>query len=513
MRRGHIYLFVAYVAALIALGWLIWFSGSIQAENFLALGLAIPIAFLLKSRFVTLLGLLSFQVVLAFIFMGNSDYALFFVVGLLGAIIAFESPIIMYMILVLAVWFDKSLFAVGHPLRMEFIIGSGLLAGWVFKSLLSKSSRVVKASFPEFTITVILFLWVLIGYIFWCYEIYPAGWAQLKFIIIGTLFFIITPLVINNEKYLDIAVLTWIGAALLAAGATVYAINAGIGGGTDTGSESGLEMMAFTYKNSTATYISYSFFLALAYYHWSKRRLSKIILATILLAFLSIVFYLSSKMTLICMVVGSALFYIVDGIKNPNKVNAIRILSRLFLFILIPVAVITVIIYSGISGIMGPFAQVLTDPLNVGSMQFRLQTWDICKDIILTENHLVRGLGLAAFWLLGGDYGFLIANYQEDIAIFHPHGLYLDIILHFGFVGLILFLWLILKNSHTLWKCYLSFTSHKYSYLCFGFLWGLFATYLNWLIDGAFYSNVDWWMYLGLAVAAINVGKTSNALK
>src|SRR5512143_747684 len=118
LERRHLIGLFVFMALLIAAGWYIYLSAWTKVIYFALLGLAIPVFFLLKSRFVTLIGLLSFEVIVAFLFMGNSSYATAAVAALAGAIIAFESPVAMYMLLIIGVWFDKSLFSIGHPYRM-----------------------------------------------------------------------------------------------------------------------------------------------------------------------------------------------------------------------------------------------------------------------------------------------------------------------------------------------------------------------------------------------------------
>jgi O-antigen ligase len=508
MRRQHTYLFGAYVIAMVALGWYIWFSGNIQVEYFLALGLGIPLAFFLKSRFVTLIGLLSFPVVLAFIYIGNQDYAFYIVAGLMGAIIAFESPIVMYMILIAAVWFDKSLFSIGHPLRMEFIIGSGLLVGWLFKEVLRPRESLTKILFPERWLAISLLIWAALGAGLWSYEPYPAAWLQLKAIIVGVLFFLISPLVIRNEKQLDFALIAWVFVSLVAAAVTNYAQPAA-SGSTDSDS---LGAVLIAFKNITATFLSYSFFIALAYYHWAKSNLMKVGALLIMTYLLVTIVLLYSRGTMFGLAVGVIVFWICDTFISSTKRSVLRIMARCFLLVSIVIVFLLLVYVIGFGELIGGYADIFYSPLQAGTMEFRISTWDIVLQIIMTEGHQLRGVGLGGFWILGAEYGFPIESYEGNIAIYSPHNLYLDILLHYGVIGLLLFFWLIILNLSRLWRITVNSQRQKFRYLALGFFCSLIAYYTHGLLDGQLYSLTDFWLYLGLTVGTVNVARRLSSI-
>jgi len=128
LQRQHLISLVVFMAALITIGWLIWSSAQTRAVYFGLMGLAIPVFFLLKSRFVALIGLLTFEVILAFLFLGNASFSFMALMIVIGIVLVLQWPLLIYALLVFAVWFDTSPFVTGLTLRLEFIMGIGELA-------------------------------------------------------------------------------------------------------------------------------------------------------------------------------------------------------------------------------------------------------------------------------------------------------------------------------------------------------------------------------------------------
>jgi O-antigen ligase len=133
-------------------------------------------------------------------------------------------------------------------------------------------------------------------------------------------------------------------------------------------------------------------------------------------------------------------------------------------------------------------------------MQFRLQTWQIIGSIFEHEGHLLRGLGIGAFYVFAPQYGFPVSDPTQDLAIFHAHNLYLDIVVQFGIIGLLIYLYLISRNLIRLWRGYRRSFDQKFRYLHLGIFCGLTAFYVHGFMDLGL-AMPDWWLFLGLATA------------
>jgi len=503
MTRSNLLGLVLLTVGLIAVGWYIWFSGTIRVEYFAALGLVIPLAFFLKSRYIALIGLLCFQVVLAFIFIGNSDYAIIPIVVLIGAIIAFESPMAIYAVLIVAVWFDKSLFNLGSPLRVEGIVGAGLILSWIFKSLRRSHSSPFGYRFPDAGLALVLFAWILMGFALWCPQKYPAGWMQVKYIIVGVLFFLLTLLIVANEKHLNQNLHTWVWAGLIASIATAFAINKGYTGSPKQAAEGYLSLVAL--KNITATYIAYSFFLSLILYHWVRNRLLKIALRIVALIYLITIFKLEARATMIGLIIGFSVFIIASSYVQSRKTYLVKLFNRIVIILLISTLAVVTIFAFDLPSKLGLFGILFTDPISGSTMQYRFEAWSTARDILADKGHISRGLGVGAFYIFAPEYGFWMTDFTENVGLFHVHSVYLDILLHFGIIGLIIFIWMIIGNLVRLWHCFIMAKSLRYQYLALGIFCGLVSFYLHIIIDGAFFSLIDWWLYFGFSVAVINI--------
>lgn len=507
LRRSQKRKLILFTIVLIAGGWLIWFSGSISAEKFLLLGLSIPILFFLKSRFVTIVGLLTFQVLLGFVFIGNSDYALLFVLALIGAIVAFENPIFMYIFLIVAVWFDTSPMGFGHPLRMEVIVGAGLLIGWLFKEVLQPRTESRNLVFPEFWPALILLLWAGFGYIIWCPEQVPFALRQLKSFTAEILFFIISPLIISTVRKLDWAIAAWIGIGVFAAFFTFFGPM--LGYQPPEASGWGEAYGAFgTHKNWSASLMSLSFFMILGAYYWSKGSFDKIVLAFILVLIIAALLYQGSKGAAVGLGIGFVIFWTADTLFNRFHRAARRILLR-FLLIVGSMAIFLIAVYMMNAGqLMGSYYFLFYSPFGSPTWVARLELWEIAFNMIQNEGHLFRGLGLGAFASIGIEYGLPSEIAKSSYP--HPHNLFLDTYLHLGLPGLLLFGWIAISVLLKLWRGFIRFTDAKYYYLCLGLFCSFIGFYLHCLIDFEINHVIPLWLYLGMAVGIVNIAKNAE---
>ncbi len=316
-----------FIAALIAGGLAIWFSGGIRAEKFILLGLAIPVLLFLKNKWVTIVGLLSFQVIVAFLFIGNSDYALMAVGALIGTIIAFESPVIMYMILITTIWFFYTGYTFAPTATMKLYISGALFTGWIFREIMRPIKLQLKVDFPEKAPVILLFIWTTIGYSLWCLDPVSYGWAQYRGILVSIVLFLITPLVIRRKKDLYPVLWIWIIVGIIGSAVSFFVQPEF---GTTAASASGLDILVAA-KNPTATIFCLSFFIIFPVIYWGKQVALRLLALISILLIGSAVVFLQSRAAVIGLTAGIILFWIVDMIWNPKRKSSMRILVRVFL--------------------------------------------------------------------------------------------------------------------------------------------------------------------------------------
>ena len=508
MKRANLLALVLLTVGLIAAGWYIWFSGPIQVEYFIALGLVIPLAFFLKSRFIALIGLLCFQVILAFIFIGNSDYAIIPIVVLIGAIIAFESPMVIYVLLVFAIWADIAIVGVTHQNRATMIASAGLFLGWLFREVLRSTSVKRAIHFPEFLPAIILLGWAIIGSFIWGLIPFSEAWENLKTLIVSTTIFSVSVLIINNSRKVYFAFYTWICIGLYAALFVFFGPMLGYQP-PDIEAWGAAYSIFGAHKNWIASILGLSFFLNLAAIYQVKKMFLKIGLSLCLVTVFFALVYQQSKGALAGLVVGLIFFWIVDSIESWRNKGPLRAVSRIFLFFSLLLIIAMFIYLIGVSEYLGGYYPLFFEPLSTPTMQARIMLWNISYHILSNESHIIRGLGFGAFEFLGPYYN-MPPEIAEGIYV-HPHSLYLDIIIHLGIVGLALFLWIVISILIKLWRSYVNASDPKYRYLCLGLLCGTLSFCMHCVIDFEVAHIVSFWLFMGLCVAAINVYKMNNS--
>lgn len=503
MEKRHYVFLALYMIAVIALGWYFYLHAP-RAWKFYWLGFAIPILILLKSNFLAIAGLLAFEVVAAFLTVGNNYFIMPYIFLLIFTMFAFENPILTYLLLIEALWFGAWFYSLATTNTMKFVIGIGLLIGWLFKEKISAKDDKPAAPihFPEKTPLIAFYLWTVVGFLLWCPQRFPGGWMQLSTMTLGVLMCLISPLVVRTEKQLNYVLWAWI------IGSIGVAIGIGIAAasppeGYETSSE-GVEWL-LAYKNVTAAMLGYAIFIVLAAIFWFKRTLWKVGATMIFLLILIRIIFLGSRGAMAGSAVGFLIFWVVDTFKSYQTRTTLNKVVRMFA-IFCPVALfIAALLLFDIEQLLGTYSAIFSPFGEAGSMAFRISTWEIVYEIIKESHHLFRGLGYAAFWVYGPEHGFVVKDYSENIALASPHNLWLDIILHYGLIGLGLFLTMIVINLVQLWKMYRRSSNTKFRYLSLALFCGLIACYIHGGIDGQLSPMVDFWLYLGLIIAVSNV--------
>lgn len=497
MRRPQLYALILYTATLIATGWWIWFTG-IQVEKFLLLGLAIPILFFLKSPFLAIVGLLAFEVVVAFLFIGNSDFVLAVVAAFIGAIIAFESPILMYMLLIGAVWFDSSLLGVSHPVRLELVISSGLLLGWLFRLISSSTSEQFRLHFPERLPILLLYVWAILGAILWCPDFNEQVTLELKSFTIGIFVFLITPLIVTGERHIKIALWAWIAVATIAGIATY----SGQSGSVSSEAQTDAAQTLLEIKNITGAIMRFSFFLGLASYRWTKSNWGKSLHILILVFLLISIVKLQSRGTVVFFAIGLTGFWLTHLYIISRSKTILHLIGPVFLLTSAAIIFLIGVYRFGLNEYIGTYSDIFFSPLEHNTVDFRKENIEISYNMIRGENHPFRGLGLGAFVVIGPQYGFSVT----DPRYLSIHSMYVDMLVHFGVIGILLFIWSAVRNlidfGYLFRRCYLV----KYKYLYLALICSLISFYLHGIMEFTIQICTVYWAFFGLGIAVINVG-------
>ena len=511
LRQRQVIGLVLFMILFIALGWAIYLNPETRVKYFAMMGLVVPIVFLLKSRHTALIGLLSLQVILAFVFMGNQNYVLLGVAGLAGAIIAFESPILIYAVLIFWIWFEMSSISglVSHPLRLEFVIGLGFFAGWFVKERILSLTRPAAIIFPEKWPAILFMIWALLGFAFWAIEPIPAGWFQIRFIMIGILFLLISPLVLRTPRFLNVATWSWIGAGFVGAVAAFVTQITGYSPQVQASASWGANTGAMGIQHSwSASFLSFAFFVMLPVYYLMKRQLLKgLMLFSLLLTFGAILLQ-QSKGPTVGLFAGTGLFLLLEAFFDP-KVSRLRVVGRIMIMVFFVTGLLLSIYYLGLGTQIGDYSSLFENPAGSSGMEARYILWATAYDMFSHEGHPLRGLGVGSFWALAYDYGlnypntFEAMDYQEQGI--NPHNLYIDTILHYGIIGFALFLWMAAGNLLRLRRGFKQLQNRKYRYLSLGVFCGLAAFYFSCLFDFTVFIVSRYWLFLGYSVVIINI--------
>ncbi len=509
IKKSHLWGLILYVAAMVGLGLWFWLSGDPRAYKFGLLGLAIPALFLLKSPYMTIAGLLAFEVVAAFLFVGNMNYVISVVAVFIGTIIAFESPIVIYLLLILAVWYDSTplnisgTMVIGSSIRYEIILGAALMVGWFFRYLSGHEVK-TKKIFPEKWYAVGLLAITWMGFLFWCYEPIPTGWEEVKVSTVGLLLFLISPIVISDRKKLRLAIWSWIGAGVILAIFSFLGPYFGLQP-EETEAWGAAPGALGIHKNWSTTLMTFSFFITLAYLLTVKNLLKKMMFYIDLLFLLAAQLYEQSRATAVSSVAGVMLFWLVNPYIKRLRSNPLRSLARASLVVAM-LSLSIFFIYTVDLSFLGSYSDIFSDPMSIPTMVARYEIWEGCYQMITTENHLWRGLGPGAFWYLGQHYGIgTLRLTDEEFRAYHAHNLYLDIVIHQGIIGLFLFLGLTISILVKLWRGFLHFEDIHDRYLCVGILTAVVAFLIHGMVDYRMFMIRPYWMFLGLAVAVINL--------
>lgn len=511
LDRRQIIGLAIFTVLIMAIGWLIYLTPLTRVKYFAMLALVIPLLFLLKSRHMTIAGFLALQIILAFLFVGNKNYALGILAGLAGAIIAFQSPILFYAILIFWIWFEVSPMAslVSHPIRLEFIIGIAFMAGWYVKERILTRTKPAAIFFPEKWPTLLFLLWALTGFALWAIEPFPAGWSQIKFILIGVLFLLISPLVLRTPKLVDVAAWVWIVMGALGAAAAYWTKATGYSPPIEQASGWGTSLGAMGMQhNFPASFMSFAFFIMLPVFYLLKKQLFRLIMLFTLFFTFGGILLQQSKGPTVGLFAGTGFFLLAESFFKPN-VTRLRVLARILVLILILMALILSIYYLGFGSQIGGYASLFYDPAGSEGMEIRYILWTAAHEMFMMEGHPIRGLGVSAFWSLAFKYGLEYGDISEATEYqqqgINPHNLYIDTVLHYGIIGLALILWLMIGNLIRLRRGYKQFLDPKYRYLSLGVFCGMLAFYFSCLFDFAVFFISRYWLFLGFSVAMMNI--------
>jgi len=228
---------------------------------------------------------------------------------------------------------------------------------------------------------------------------------------------------------------------------------------------------------------------------------------------------LGSKSALIGLLLGLAFIFVVDTFAMPQKRGSLRMVGRTFAMVSLTALLLMAMNSASVLERLGVYGQIFTAPTQNPTMEVRLLLWDASREIIFSEGHPVIGLGPGAFWVYGLDwlpYDMFISAESSGIEmtgtslLLQTHNLYLDILLHYGVVGILLFAGFVTGILCQLWRRFRSSASvgDKYLFLCL--IAGILAFLSHAFLDFSLYNIGRFWIFMGLASAAISVGKRTQ---
>ncbi len=226
------------------------------------------------------------------------------------------------------------------------------------------------------------------------------------------------------------------------------------------------------------------FFTMLGAYHLYDNREKKLLVGICLIF---------SLLTIILTLSRSAFIGLSAGIMLYTFRYIFRIKNLLF-FILISIIFFTFGMLTGIE-----FGDRLTSILNFykeGAWIIRLSVWYACIDMFLSNYGL--GTGLGGIEVLFKEYFVKLVPVTNVPP--HPHSLYMDVLTHFGVIGMSIFIFLFVRLAIYLYKLLKELGDSKYGKMLWSLTCGLTALGVQVVIvDHLHIAKL--WAYLGTIVA------------
>ena len=383
----------------------------------------------------------------------------------------------------------------------------GLFFGWLFKELRKVPTEKPKLYMPEIWWSLAILAWITAGTIFWSYNT-GIALAQLKSLTLGITLIVILPLIITNEKEIHIAWVTWIIVGVVAATMSLFSSP-----GMQSQDIENVADILVAAKNWTATTLSISLFLALSYTYKTPHKLVKVFSILVIFLILYVILFLGSRGTMAGIGVGLSLFFLATTIKDFGKVPAIKSAFRLFILMLlvaIPISLLFFIDVTQLSWIMGYYLN--PNALQTSSSGRSDFFWPMAWEMIQKEGHLIRGMGPGAYIELATQYSDMTPNEVQRWGNFlHPHSFYLDMLMHYGVIGVLLFIGFAVSNCVFLWKGFLHAKDRLTGRIMLGMFCNIIAFYIHGIFDFSLCYITTFWLFVGLLIPMINTYARANS--
>lgn len=249
--------------------------------------------------------------------------------------------------------------------------------------------------------------------------------------------------------------------------------------------------------NEFARLMIVSVFLMMGMYRGFKlSNFMKLLLGiSILFCLMSMLFSLSRTS-----LVAAFFAFFIYGMRNENKRTAI---FKIFL----PVSCfcIVVLIFMSFSADITQRIESMAQFTEEYSWQSRAVIWAICTAMFLGTYGL--GVGAGGIEAQFDQYYYMLLTGQQQMNVpSNAHSVYLDVLVHFGIVGVLVCACIVIR----LWR-YLAVVQRKLGYSKYGeILWGISCGLIALAFQGAIASvfhTFTLWGFIGLAVVTAQIGE------
>jgi O-antigen ligase len=339
----------------------------------------------------------------------------------------------------------------------------------------------------------IFFLWACTSLI-WAPDNYLASLHLFSLISVVFLYYIIVLYVVNLTAYKTL-VWGWLFVGLFYSSIAIIQYFGGLQLTPDPGvleSEYSRVSGLSGSPNSYARFMSLTAFLMLGLFQvsWMKKGFNRTAVSLCLFLSLLTIILTLSRSAFIGLLAGTVFFCI----KYIKKISP----AKIIIFTLVICVLILIGIYAGI-GFEKRLSSMLTFYEDL-AWSSRVQIWDAAWQAFSKT----YGIGIGLGGLESEFYKYYVPITKKGDAPPLSHSLYLDILVHFGIMGIILFVWAGIRLFHFTMRSLKSIDTDMQKVL-FAMASGLIGVLLSVSISGELLL-LDIWLYVGLMVATALVG-------
>ncbi|MBC8204871.1 MAG: O-antigen ligase family protein [FCB group bacterium] len=481
--KGEKLFLIAFYILDLAYSWNTFLSGP-RAEMF-GYPIIVPvILLLLKSRMFFMSFLITFQITVAFLCIGNAEDMLKYTFAFTAAIITISNTDRGYYAAII------SLFFFFLP-RVQYYSIEHIIIFFLIVSLITNTklffgyNRSNKLNMP----LMILFLWINLS-VFWSVSLRVVLESYFDIFSLFAIYWL-TLIIINEEEKIYKVLIIWAFCGFFYGFARSFF------------TPSDKELMGlFTAKNTVSSLLNYSIFCIMALINLKKLKLHLLYLFLIILIPLSYV--IGSKAGFASLLIGIALYLILMDCNRKKRrrklLKATSVLITLFLVAQIP---LVPLVYTKLKHIPLPIEM----PMELQTIFFRFEQWEIGEQMLTEESNYYLGTGIYGYATLYSEF------YSEDTKPKpwqnHPHSLYMYVFFDYGVVGLILFILMMVIFYWILTVFLLRSKNEPIRAVVFMVYIATLSFLVHALVDWALIDK-RFWFFLGLGIAAILVDRNSG---